>query len=159
MITAASIAIVAVGLFLGTFTFAYLPSMLKLNKKAINLISIFGTGAILGACIIIVLPESAAILIQASYEISKLTGEPISADSHDEHSMHGPISTGENQEQLISSKTVNTIGGAIMCGFMLMLMIDEGVSILRQRLLKRKAALLNPPQPNLESEEHDRLIA
>lgn len=67
MNSAASIAIVAIGLFLGTFTFAYLPSMLKLNKKAINLISVFGTGAILGACIIIVLPESAAILIQASH--------------------------------------------------------------------------------------------
>jgi hypothetical protein len=63
MNSAASIVIVALGLFLGTFTFAYLPSMLKLNRKYINLISIFGTGAILGACIIIVLPESANILI------------------------------------------------------------------------------------------------
>jgi predicted outer membrane repeat protein len=48
--------------------------------------------------------------------------------------MHGPITTGEHKDILISENTSNTIGGAVMCGFMLMLMIDEGVSILRQHL-------------------------
>jgi len=60
-----NVAAIAVGLFLGTFTFAYLPSMLKLNRKSINLLSILGTGTILGACIIIVMPESVALLMQS----------------------------------------------------------------------------------------------
>lgn len=60
-----TVALIAIGLFLGTFVCAYLPSLLMVNKHLINLVSIFGTGTILGACIIIVLPESAAILINA----------------------------------------------------------------------------------------------
>ena len=64
------VVIISVGLFAGTFLCAYLPSLLRVNKDIINLVSIFGTATILGACIVIVLPESAAILINAQYSIN-----------------------------------------------------------------------------------------
>lgn len=111
--------------------------MLKLSHKWINLISIAGTGTILGACIVIVLPESASILIQAQHELEKISGH-----THVEHDaethVHGPLSLGEPAEALVSPSTSNTIGAAIMCGFMLMLLIDEGVCMLRCYLKEKR---------------------
>jgi hypothetical protein len=45
--------------------------------------------------------------------------------------MHGSLTLGDHGEAIMSKSTINTIGAAIMCGFMLMLLIDEGVCIVR----------------------------
>jgi|688.fasta_scaffold394874_1 hypothetical protein len=97
-----TVAAIALGLFLGTFMCAYLPSMLKVNKNVINLISIFGTGTILGACIIVVLPESAAILINAQYEINRLTGvNSMVMEEGVEMHMHESLSLDANHIEII----------------------------------------------------------
>ena len=97
-----TVAAIAFGLFLGTFMCAYLPSMLKVNKNIINLISIFGTGTILGACIIVVLPESAAILINAQYEINRLTGTQFMVmEMGEEMHMHESLSLDEHHMGII----------------------------------------------------------
>lgn len=126
-----TVAAIAVGLFLGTFMCAYLPSLLNVNKNIINLISIFGTGSILGACIIVVLPESAAILINAQYEINRLTGINSATMTGAEHAMHESLSLDSNHIEIVPQSVMKTVGGTIMAGFLLMLLLDEGVSIYR----------------------------
>ena len=43
--------------------------------------------------------------------------------------MHGPLTAdGKPHEPLLSESTVSAIGVAIMLGFMLMILIDEGVA-------------------------------
>ena len=60
---------------------------------------------------------------------------------HDpETHIHGPLTLGEPSEALVSKQTINLIGGAIMCGFMLMLIIDEGFSMLRSYLKSKHDA-------------------
>ena len=57
--------LVCVALFVGTFLCAYLPSIIRASPKTLNLIAIFGGATIVGAALIIILPESASLLINA----------------------------------------------------------------------------------------------
>ena len=60
-------ALVCVLLFMGTFLCAYIPSIINASPKVLNLIAIFGGATIIGLALIIIVPESAAILINAQY--------------------------------------------------------------------------------------------
>ena len=57
--------LVFVLLFIGTFICGYLPSCIKAPPNVMNKIAIFGGGTIIGAALIIVLPEASGILINA----------------------------------------------------------------------------------------------
>lgn len=128
-----AVTIISAGLFCGTYVCAYLPSLLRVNKDIITLISIFGTATILGACIIIVLPESAAILINAQYEINRLTGVQSGSEIDHDHElhMHDSLTTQDHYEGIVPESVMHTVGGTIMAGFMLMLILEESVSIFR----------------------------
>ena len=52
-------------LFLGTLLCGYLPSCISAPPHIMNKIAIFGGGTIIGAALIIVLPEASAIMINA----------------------------------------------------------------------------------------------
>ena len=52
-------------LFIGTFICGYLPSFIRAPPNVMNKIAIFGGGTIIGAALIIVLPEASGILINA----------------------------------------------------------------------------------------------
>ena len=52
-------------LFIGTFICGYLPSCISAPPHIMNKIAIFGGGTIIGAAIIIVLPEASAIIINS----------------------------------------------------------------------------------------------
>ena len=54
-----------ISLALGTFICGYLPSLISAPPKVMNKIAIFGGGTIIGAAIIIVLPEASSIVINA----------------------------------------------------------------------------------------------
>ena len=58
-------ALICLLLFIGTFICGYLPSLIKASSKVLNLIAIFGSATIIGAALIIILPESAMILINS----------------------------------------------------------------------------------------------
>ena len=60
-----AVLLICVALLAGTFFCAYAPSMINASPKVMNLIAIFGGGTIIGAAIVIVLPEAASILINA----------------------------------------------------------------------------------------------
>ena len=58
-------ALVCVALFIGTFLCGYLPSVIKADPRTLNLIAIYGGATIIGAALIIILPESTSIVINA----------------------------------------------------------------------------------------------
>ena len=55
------------GLFVGTFICGYLPSCIRASPNVMNKIAIFGGGTIIGAAIVVVLPEASLILINAQH--------------------------------------------------------------------------------------------
>ena len=50
-------------MFLSTFTLGYLPQAVSFNQKRMNLIAIYGAGLLVGAALIIIIPEGMLVLI------------------------------------------------------------------------------------------------
>ncbi len=78
-----------------------------------NKIAIFGGGTIIGAAIIVVLPESSGILINAQNKLDQLDGK--------------------TSDELVTKQVAKTIGLAIIFGFSLMMLIDETFKIIKDR--------------------------
>ena len=97
---------------ISTFLCGYAPSLIQASPKVMNLIGIYGGGTIIGACLVIVLPEASMMLIKAQAEIATLKGTPSWKDD-------------EAEEHKVSS----TIGTAILIGFAAMLVVDEAVKL------------------------------
>ena len=74
-----------------------------------NIVSIFGAGMLVGAAIIVVIPEAIKVIIEANQDLKTI----------DEHADIVDHSEGFN------------IGTAIMLGFTMMLLIDETFKILQ----------------------------
>ena len=55
----------AVGMFLLTFVFGFLPTKFNTSRRIMNLITIFGAGLLVGAAIIIIIPEGMLILFES----------------------------------------------------------------------------------------------
>ena len=99
-------------LFIGTFFCGYLPSMIKAPPHVMNKISIFGGGTIVGAALIIVLPEACGILVNASKDLNEL--------NHVESA------------KIVSKSSEFTMGAAMMCGFGAMMLIDQAFNIIKE---------------------------
>ena len=57
-------------MFLGTFILGISPTWLKASAKSMNLVSIFGAGLLVGAAIVVVIPEAITVIIHATYDKS-----------------------------------------------------------------------------------------
>ena len=55
----------AVGMFLSTLLIGYLPTKLKTSQRWLYLISIYGAGLLVGAAIIVILPEGMLVLFES----------------------------------------------------------------------------------------------
>ena len=98
-------------LFIGTFICGYLPSFIKAPYKVMNKIAIFGGGTIIGATLIVILPEACGILINAQNQLDVLQGKQVT--------------------EVVSHEIATTIGIAMMIGFSLMLFVDESFKIIK----------------------------
>ena len=94
-------------MFVGTTLLGWSPTWLKASKKIMNLISIFGAGMLVGAAIIVVIPEAVKCIIEATYD---------------------PKS---GQEEVVPENVAFTMGIAIVVGFTIMLVIDESFKIIQ----------------------------
>ena len=94
-------------MFLGTFLLGWLPTWINASTKCMNLISIFGAGMLVGAAIIVVIPEAVKVIIEATYD---------------------PLTGGE---EVVPESTAFNMGTAIVVGFTIMLIIDESFKILQ----------------------------
>ena len=100
--------LLSVLMFLGTTLLGWAPTWLKASVKVMNLISIFGAGMLVGAAIIVVIPEAVKCIIDATYD---------------------PKS---GEDEVVPESTAFNMGTAIVVGFTIMLIIDEGFKILQQ---------------------------
>ena len=50
-------------MFLATFIIGYLPQTIKFNKNIMNLLAIYGAGLLIGAALIIIIPEGMLVII------------------------------------------------------------------------------------------------
>jgi len=55
-----------------TFTSGYIPNF-GTSKKTLNIIAVFGGGVLMGAAILIVLPEACKVMVENNFESSKVT--------------------------------------------------------------------------------------
>ena len=102
------ICVMSLGMFLGTTLLGWAPRMLNLPDKFMNLISVFGAGLLVGAAIIVVIPEAIKIIIEATFDPN------LSSD------------------EVVPEETAFNIGTAIVVGFTMMLMIDETFKFMQQ---------------------------
>lgn len=86
-------------MFLGTFVLGWAPNWINASPKIMNLISIFGAGMLVGAAIIVVIPEAVKCIVEATFD--------------------------PDEEDIVSHATSFNMGTAIIVGFTVMLMIDE----------------------------------
>lgn len=54
--------LMAIVIFVVTFAFGYLPTKIKTSQKIMNLIAIFGAGLLIGAALIVIIPEGISVL-------------------------------------------------------------------------------------------------
>ena len=100
-------------LFLGTFICGYLPSCISAPPHVMNKIAIFGGGTIIGAALIIVLPEAAGIVINSNKKLIEMEGI--------------------TEKEVMPRNVAFLIGASIMIGFTLMLFIDETFKIIKEK--------------------------
>ena len=128
-----TVLIVCLILLAGTFACGYAPAMISAPKKVMNLIAIYGGGMIIGAAIVIILPEAASILINAQYELNELK----EGDEHDhdhEHTMPEEHDHDHDHHHGVVGHDVNRIlGTCILLGFLIMLVMDEIITALTHR--------------------------
>ena len=115
-----TMAMICLLLFCGTFACGYLPSLIKAPPKVLNLIAIFGSATIIGAALIIILPESASILINSQHNLNRLRGEEI------------------NDEEIVDEELAGQIGSYVMLGFAIMLIITETFVIIQEKAAEQQ---------------------
>ena len=100
------VCLMSLAMFLGTFILGWLPKMIKASDKVMNLISVFGAGMLVGAALIVVIPEAIKVIIEATFDPTMVSDE------------------------VVPEETAFNIGTAIVAGFSMMLMIDETFKII-----------------------------
>ena len=104
------------GMFVSTFLLGYLPQVFKLNKTLLDLVSIFGAGLLVGAALLIIIPEGLMVLISSEIKVGhKIQEEDGKVDP--EFLQQNPYFDAEDLSK--------EIGIAITSGFVLMLIIDQ----------------------------------
>ena len=56
------VSLMSLAMFLGTFLLGWTPKMLKASDRVMNLISVFGAGMLVGAALIVVIPEAIKVI-------------------------------------------------------------------------------------------------
>jgi solute carrier family 39 (zinc transporter), member 9 len=97
----------ATSMFAVTFMVGYLPTKLTTTQRVMNLIQLFGAGLLVGAALIVIVPEGMSVL----YQSMRNSGDTGSTSSDKEG----------------DSEDINRyVGGSLIFGFIVMLIIDQG---------------------------------
>jgi solute carrier family 39 (zinc transporter), member 9 len=104
------------GMFASTFLLGILPQVLKLNKTLLDLVSIFGAGLLVGAALLIIIPEGLMVLISSEIKVGSLE-ESAAGKVDPEFLQQSPYFDAEDLSK--------EIGVALTSGFVLMLVIDQ----------------------------------
>lgn len=79
------VVILAVFMFISTFLLGYLPTKINTSKRAMNLISIFGAGLLVGAALVVIVPEGMLVLFNSmsNFDDHSHSNLPITTPSDD----------------------------------------------------------------------------
>ncbi len=105
----------SVGMFVITFMFGYTPHKLNTSQRVMNLISIFGAGLLVGAALIVIIPEGMIVLYEA-----------LSMGERDEPLTSGDkaISGGVEGKAGMDPNIDKYVGASLIVGFASMLILD-----------------------------------
>ena len=138
------VVVMCLGMFIVTFLIGYLPSRLKTSQKLMNLIAIFGAGLLVGAAVIVIVPEGMMVLFES------LAIDPHSSHAHVEDPAVPIAANGTTQliaqprsilrlhagaagASIVDPRIVEYIGLSLIIGFTVMLVLDQGFLIVKER--------------------------
>ena len=146
------VVLMAVGMFISTFLIGYLPTKFSTSPKWMNLIAIYGAGLLVGAAIIVILPEGMLVLFESMVSqelINEIAGHS-TQESQETDLLNNTLAnkTSLNQTQrtllaaeshghssLFDGKVVRYAGLSLIFGFCLMLILDQGFLIIQERAM------------------------
>jgi len=85
------VSLMSLGMFISTFLIGFLPTKFKTSPKWMNLTAIYGAGLLVGAAIIIILPEGMMVLFE-----SMISPEIVAELGMDSHATHASDNSTEN---------------------------------------------------------------
>lgn len=99
------ILLMASSMFVVTFLIGYLPTKLSAPERVMNLLALFGAGLLVGAALIVIVPEGMSVLYASQLE----------------------------SQGKIESEVVNRyVGASLVFGFIVMLLIDQGFKVIQE---------------------------
>lgn len=98
------IILLSVILFTVTFSFGWLPTMLYASQKCMNLIAIFGAGLLVGAALMVIVPEGMEILFNSLTKYDKSSENILEPKMDPNFTLY--------------------VGISLVFGFMIMLLLD-----------------------------------
>ena len=90
------VVLLALFMFVTTFLFGYLPTKIKTSAKVMNLIAIYGAGLLIGAALIVIVPEGMLVLFNSmanKKNSADHTDEDLHSDDHSNESSANNKST------------------------------------------------------------------
>ena len=57
--------LLGIGMFVSTFLVGYLPTKLRTSQRIMSLIAIFGAGLLVGAALVVIIPEGMLVLFSS----------------------------------------------------------------------------------------------
>lgn len=124
-------------MFTGSFSVGLLPATIKASNRVMNLISILGAGLLVGVALIVIIPEGMVTLNQAlESQKEKQAIDPTMAAAL--------VKIGGFTKEQITRLHMPTegeehgsitwyLGGSLIFGFIIMLLLDQGFTILKER--------------------------
>ncbi|KAJ1961633.1 hypothetical protein IWQ62_003799 [Dispira parvispora] len=130
-------------MFLGSLVVGYVPLVLRLSENRLRLVTVFGSGLLLGTALLVILPEG----IDTLYRANALANPPSPADSHAE----------------VSSGGHHWIGIALVLGFAWMFLMEASVTLYTNTLHHHHhhhshTSSISGSEPCVDCHSHDNSI-
>lgn len=162
------VALMAIGMFVSTFLIGFLPTKFKTSQKWMNIIAIYGAGLLVGAAIIIILPEGMLVLFESmiSPDILVELGLDAHATQGGDASTTPPTATTttvtaeartiladpHNHSTIFDPNVIQYAGLSLIFGFSLMLILDQGFLIIQERAMNKKVKKVRDAADPLEQD-------
>ncbi len=109
-----------------------------------NLIAIYGAGLLVGAAIIVIVPEGMLVLFESMINPDLLIIEAISSlsaspDGTEVRGLKLVEAHGHGSAGLIDHSVTKYVGLSMITGFTIMLILDQGFLILQERQMRKLA--------------------
>jgi protein-S-isoprenylcysteine O-methyltransferase Ste14 len=123
-------------LFIATFLSGFAPYFCKTRRSVMNLIAVLGAGMLMGACLVVIIPEGVMAMVTAFLNEEKKNE---AAHNHaEEHEEHVVVLLHDHDHSKGYMRATWYIGVSLAFGFLLMLIIDQSFLIYKEYTVKKK---------------------